>query len=256
MLAILSPSKTLDETSPYPSLHVTQPRLLKEAITLNQLLRRYSENDLAELMDISPKLAALNHKRNSAFSATQSKKNARPALYLFKGDVYDGLDALSLSAKQIDYTNTHIRIVSGLYGILRPLDLIQPYRLEMGTKLASDKGKDLYAFWGNTLSEMLNTDAKAMGADILLNLASIEYADALNRKTLKLKEIKVEFKQKRGNKLQNIALLAKRARGAMARHLAETNASSLADVRAFCTDGYRFDKTLSSAENLVFVRTS
>lgn len=256
MLAIVSPSKTLDETSPYPSLHLTQPRLLKEAATLNQLLRRYSEKELAELMGISPKLAALNHARNAAFSTTHTQNTARPALYLFKGDVYDGLDAPSMSAKHIAYTNDHIRILSGLYGILRPLDLIEPYRLEMGTKLASKKGKDLYAFWGSALSESLNADAKAMGSDILLNLASIEYAKALDRKTLKLKEIKVEFKQKRGNKLQMIALFAKRARGAMARHLAETNASSLVEVKAFTSDGYRFDSALSSPENLVFVRTS
>lgn len=256
MLAVLSPSKTLDETSAYPAVKTTQPRFLKEAAQLNERLRALKESDLAALMDISPKLAALNHSRNGAFSSSHTKNNARAALYLFKGDVYDGLDAPSLNQNHIAYINTHVRILSGLYGILRPLDLMQPYRLEMGTKLASKKGKDLYAFWGNALSDAINADAKALGTDMLLNLASVEYAKALDRKALKLKEIKVEFKQRRGNKLQVIALLSKRARGAMARHLALTNATSLADVQSFCADGYHYDSALSSAYSLVFVRDS
>lgn len=250
MLYVLSPAKTLDETSPYPKLTPTQPAFLKQSEALVALLRSMKEKDIATLMDISPKLASLNHQRFQDFTTPFTAKNARPAIYTFMGDVYTGLDAYSLSVEDVTYAQDHLRMLSGLYGMLRPLDLMQPYRLEMGTGLKNAKGRDLYAFWGASISEALNKT----GADTLINLASQEYAAAIDRKALKLAEITVHFKEKRGNKLQTIALFAKKARGMMARHLIEHRVETVAGITTFKTDGYRYEKELSGKTELVFVR--
>jgi len=250
MLYLLSPSKTLDETSPYPKVKPSQPAFLPESEALIACLRRLKEKDLAALMDISPKLAALTHQRIRDFTTPFTAKNARPALFMFKGDVYDGLDAYSLAVGDIAYANRHLRMLSGLYGLLRPLDYMQPYRLEMGTPLKNPRGKDLYAFWGAQLSEALNNT----GADMLINLASQEYAAAIDRKALKLDEITVHFKEKRGNKLQVIGLFAKKARGMMARHLITERVETVSGITSFREGGYRFAKELSGKTDLVFTR--
>ena len=254
MLIILSPSKTLDETSVFSKVKSTQPALLAESASLIASLRKYKEKDIAKLMDISPKLAALNHGRFQSWATPFTAKNARPALYMFKGDVYDGLDAPSLTPGDVAFAQSHVRILSGLYGVLRPLDLMQAYRLEMGTTLKTSRGKNLTAFWGERISAELNKAAKASGSDMLINLASQEYTAAIDRSALKPREIIVHFKEKRGNKLQIIGLMAKRARGMMARHMIREQVDTIKGITAFTDDGYRFDKSLSSDSELVFTR--
>lgn len=254
MLYVLSPSKTLDESSAFPKVSCTQPKFLAESKTLVKTLRGLSESEIAALMDISPKLAALNHARFAAWKAPFSEKNARPALFTFKGDVYDGLESESLNATDVAYANAHLRILSGLYGLLRPLDFMQPYRLEMGTTLANARGKNLYHFWGTRISEALNEAAKAAGSDLLINLASAEYAQAINRDALKLREVVVHFKERKGNQLKVIGLMAKRARGMMARYLITERVDSIKAITQFDAGGYRFDHTLSSERELTFVR--
>lgn len=254
MLYVISPSKTLDETSPLPPCEVTQPALLPESGTLISHLRTLSEPELAALMAISPKLAALTHARYQSWSTPFTCQNARPALFTFKGDVYDGLDAATLSAADVAYAQSHLRILSGLYGLLRPLDLMQPYRLEMGTSLANPRGRNLYQFWGERITHALNLAADASGTDLLINLASQEYAAAIDRKVLKPREVTVHFKEKRGNTLQVIGLMAKRARGMMARYLVTGRIGTIDGITAFTAGGYRFDATLSDTKDLVFVR--
>ncbi len=254
MLFILSPSKTLDETSPYLTVKPTQPVLRKESAQLISLLQSRSEKELATLMDISPKLAALNHGRFAAWKTPFTEKNARPALFMFKGDVYDGLDAASLNAKDVAYAQQHLRILSGLYGVLRPLDLMQAYRLEMGTTLANPRGKNLYQFWGTRISEQLNSAAKEVGADMLINLASGEYAGAVDRAVLKPREVTVHFKERKGNTLKVIGLMAKRARGMMARYLIEERVETIKALTKFDAGNYRFDKELSTENDIIFVR--
>lgn len=254
MLIILSPSKTLDETSAYPRVKHTQPALLSESSALIASLAKLKEKEIAALMDISPKLAALNHARFAAWHTPCTPANARAALYMFKGDVYDGLDAYRFDGDDVAFAQSHLRILSGLYGVLRPLDLMQPYRLEMGTTLTNARGKNLYHFWGDALSRELNKAAKASGSDLLINLASQEYAAAIDRATLTPRELVIHFKEKRGNKLQIIGLMAKRARGMMARHLITERVDDIKGITAFTAGGYRFEKTLSSGNELVFVR--
>ncbi len=254
MLLILSPAKTLTERPEFPDHATELPRLLKQSRTLIQSLQTLSEQQIAALMDISPKLAALNYQRFENFPGTFSEKNAAPAAYMFRGDVYDGLDIDTLPASRLDFMCAHLRMLSGLYGVLRPFDLMFPYRLEMGTKLSIGAHKNLYQFWGSTITEMLNDDARAAGTDILLNLASNEYADAVDRKALKLREVRIDFKEKKGNQLKIVGLFAKRARGNMARFVIEHAITNAADLRGFTLDGYRFDKDLSTDTTLTFVR--
>ncbi len=254
MLLVLSPSKTLDETTPHPAVKATQPAMLSSSRELVEVLKGMSEKKLATLMEISPKLAALNHARYQSWQTPFTPKNARPAIYMFKGDVYDGLDAEHLSTRDIAYAQTHLRILSGLYGVLRPLDLMQPYRLEMGRKLTTKRGKDLYRFWGESISRSLEKSAIAAGTDTLINLASQEYAEAIDRSALDLREITVHFKEKRGNKLQVIGLMAKRARGMMARHMITREVKTVKGITSFTEGGYSYVKELSDASSLVFVR--
>ena len=194
MLFVLSPAKNLNERTPAPTAQHTQPVLLGEAEKLMAQLRPLAPQDLAALMHVSDKIALLNAERNAAWHTPFTLENAKQAVYLFNGDVYEGLDAESLPEAAIDYLQQHLRLLSGLYGLLRPLDLMQPYRLEMGTKLANARGKDLYAFWGTRISEWLNQALAEQGDDVLLNLASNEYFSAVKRSALKARVINVDFK--------------------------------------------------------------
>lgn len=254
MLIVVSPAKTLDEACSYPTLEVSTPRLMADTKTLVKTLQGYDEKALGKLMGISPKLAALNTGRYASFPKTLTEKNAKPAGFLFRGDVYGGLDIDTLPVKELPQLNARLRILSGLYGILRPFDLMYPYRLEMGTQLKIGSAKDLYAFWGDALAKQLNKDASELGTDILINLASNEYAKAIDRNALGLREIDVQFKEERGNKLQVLGLFAKRARGMMARYIVASAAKTPQDLEGFDAGGYRFRRDLSAPESLVFSR--
>jgi cytoplasmic iron level regulating protein YaaA (DUF328/UPF0246 family) len=254
MLLILSPAKTLDENCTIPKATLTEPEFFSDAQSLTAQLKTFSEAQLGSLMDISPKLAALNASRYASFPKSLNEKNSRPAMFQFRGDVYEGFDIDSLPAAALPELQKRVRILSGLYGLLRPLDRMYPYRLEMGTALQNPRGKDLYAFWGTRLSEALNRAAEAANTDILLNLASGEYRKAVARKPLKLQEITVHFKEQKGNTLQVLGLFAKRARGRMARFVVEQQIATPKALQAFAEDGYRFDAALSDSANFTFVR--
>ena len=254
MLIVVSPAKTLDETCTHPKLVLSQPRLMRDTQQLVSTLQRFDEHAIARLMHISPKLAALNASRYAHFPKKLTEKNAKPAGFLFRGDVYTGLEIDTLPAKKLPQLNARLRILSGLYGVLRPFDLMVPYRLEMGTALKLGNAKDLYAFWGSRIAALLNEDAAAIGTDTLINLASNEYAKAIDRTALTLREIDVQFKEERGSKLQVIGLFAKRARGMMARFIVESGAKTPKDLQKFTASGYRFRPTLSGENTLVFSR--
>ncbi len=261
MLILLSPSKTQDFDSPVPAGFPTPslPAFRARSLELVEILRERSAQDLAHLMDISPKLAALNHDRFQHFAPRFTATNSRPCLRAFQGDVYDGLEAEHFTPAQIAWAQDRLRILSGLYGVLRPLDRIQPYRLEMSTRLPNPKGRDLYAFWGEALAEAINAAAKAVGTDIVINLASEEYAKAVSQKALKVQIISPQFKEASirkdgGNQLRILALFAKRARGMMARHVIEKRGKSMKALQGFGYGGYTYDPDLSTPETPVFTR--
>lgn len=251
MLILLSPSKTLDEKSALPPrLTVTQPELLSESAKLASILKVYSATEIAKLMSLSDKLALLNAERYQHWQMPFSPQNARPALYMFKGDVYEGLDAPTLPPEAVTRAQKHLRILSGLYGVLRPLDLMQPYRLEMGTKLPNPRGKNLYQFWGSLITQKLNAEKPAA----IINLASEEYFSAVQPTALSAPLVTVHFKERKGNQLKIIGLFAKRARGLMARYLLTENITRIADIQHFDADKYRFQPELSTATEIVFAR--
>ena len=254
MILLLSPSKTLgDGTAPCP-ITPTQPQWLKESAALIKEARTLSPADLQKLMDISAKLAELNHARFAQFQTPFTSANATPALFTFQGDVYDGLDAHSLKAKDIAFAQDHLRILSGLYGLLRPLDLMQPYRLEMGIALTNPRGKNLYQFWGERITGSINEAAKEAKAKAVINLASEEYFKAVKPALLAAPLIEVQFKERKGGKLATIGLMAKRARGRMAGWVIRQRILKPADLAHFNEDGYAFQPSLSDAGRLVFVR--
>lgn len=249
MLAVLSPAKTLDTAPAYPaSVHLTVPQFQKDAKALATQLAALSEKQLATLMDISPKLAALNVARFESFG-----RGTHPAAWMFRGDVYDGFDIDTLPVKALPELEKRLRILSGLYGVLRPGDRMHPYRLEMGTKLETAKGRDLYAYWGARIATSLKQAAEEAGTDTLLNLASVEYSHAIDRKTLALDWVDVQFKERKNGVAKIVALFAKRARGSMARWVIEHKAQRH-HLPDFTEDGYRFDKHASDRNTLVFVR--
>ncbi|MCI5049820.1 MAG: peroxide stress protein YaaA [Rickettsiales bacterium] len=255
MIILLSPSKTLDMESDTPlKLPCSEPALLSESKKLITQARKLSMADIKGLMKISDKLAELNFDRFKRFKTPFSNDNAKPAMYAFKGDVYDGLDAESLSKGDVQYANKHLRILSGLYGVLRPLDLMQAYRLEMGIKLANPKGKDLYQFWGDQVSAELNAAAKSAKTDCVINLASNEYFKAVDKETIKGTIITPVFKEKKGNGYKIIGLMAKRARGKMARWIIENKIESSDELIRFNVDGYAYDPEDSTTDMLVFKR--
>lgn len=258
MLFLLSPAKTLDYDSPlpaYPAAHATRPRFVAEAAALIGELRGYSPARLATLMAVSDPIAQLNAGRNQAWSTRFTAHNSRPAALAFAGDVYDGLQAASLSDADWAWAQTHLVILSGLYGLLRPLDRLQPYRLEMGTRLPTPGGaKDLYGYWGDTLAQALNGLQPARPRPVVVNLASQEYARAALRPALKARVVECVFEQWHGGQWKVVSFFAKKARGLMARHAVQQRAERPADLLGFDAEGYAFDEAASATDRLVFRR--
>jgi cytoplasmic iron level regulating protein YaaA (DUF328/UPF0246 family) len=254
MLIVLSPAKTLDFESSAKTDTYTQPSFIPQAAELIENLRRYSPAQLASLMGISDALAHLNVSRFASWSETFSQENAKQAMLAFNGDVYEGLDAASLTVKQLAYTQSHIRILSGLYGLLRPLDLMQPYRLEMGTSLPTAKGKNLYQFWGGAITSALNECLSGIKSTSLVNLASEEYFKSVRQVDLKVPVITPAFEDWRGGRYKVISFHAKRARGLMARFAAQNAIKNPEKLKAFNAEGYQFDASASSELRWVFRR--
>jgi cytoplasmic iron level regulating protein YaaA (DUF328/UPF0246 family) len=254
MLIVLSPAKTLDFDTPAHVATATQPDFLKRSAQLIAILREMSPAQIASLMRISDPLAALNAERFSAWTPKFTSKNAKQALLAFNGDVYEGLDATTMEPKQLDYAQAHIRILSGLYGLLRPFDLMQAYRLEMGARLSNPAGKDLYAFWGDTITEALNREMAETGAQALINLASEEYFKAVKPALLKVPVITPVFQDWKSGQYKIISFYAKRARGLMARYAAEKGLKRPAALKNFDIEGYAYDEAASDAQHWVFKR--
>ncbi len=253
MKIVVSPAKSLDYESKLPTTRGTQPRFLEVTAKLNRKLARLNKNEIARLMSISDKLAELNYTRYQEFEENHTKKNARPAMYAFNGDVYNGLDAYSIPAEKLDKVQDSLRILSGLYGILRPLDLIQPYRLEMGTDFGIGRNKNLYEVWQKKITSQLNEELNEN--ELFLNLASNEYFKAVDTKKLKAKVISPIFKDFKNGKLKIISFFAKKARGAMVRYIIDTDAKSLDDIKSFDYMEYRFSEKHTQNENEpVFIR--
>lgn len=252
MKLVLSPAKSLDYESKLPTSKITKGLFLDEAARLNTQLKKKSKKKLSDLMHISDNLAELNYERNQEFTLPFTKDNARQAIYAFNGDVYRGLDAYTIDTKKLDKVQDTVRILSGLYGVLKPLDLIQPYRLEMGTKMPVGKNKNLYEFWKKKITSALNDELA--DDELFLNLASNEYFKAIDTKTLKVPVINVNFKEFKNGKYKTIAIYAKLARGLMARYIIDTDAKTLDDVKGFNLENYGFSEELSSDKELVFTR--
>ncbi|WP_019141116.1 peroxide stress protein YaaA [Noviherbaspirillum massiliense] len=254
MLIVLSPAKTLDyETPAHTALH-TKPDFIEHSAELIAILRTLSPAQIGSLMGISDALAALNATRYATWSPRFTKENAKQAILAFNGDVYEGLDAPSMSAKQLDFAQAHIRILSGLYGVLRPLDLMQPYRLEMGTRLANARGKDLYAFWGELPTAALNKALVENKSSALVNLASEEYFKAVKPGLLAVPVVTPVFEDWKNGKYKIISFYAKRARGMMARYAAEHGITRPGQLKEFDSEGYRFEERASSGNCWVFRR--
>ena len=254
MLMVISPAKTLDyETTPTTPLF-TQPQHLEHAQELIVQLREMSPQQIGELMHLSDKLAALNVARYGSWERPFNPSNAKQALLAFKGDVYTGLAAEDFSEADFDFAQRHLRMLSGLYGVLRPLDLMQPYRLEMGTKLANARGKNLYEFWGDDISGWLNQALAEQGDEVLLNLASNEYFGAVKRKALNARVIDTEFKDLKNGQYKIISFYAKKARGLMARYVIKERLRDPAGLKDFSYQGYRYSAEQSKPDSLVFLR--
>lgn len=253
MIAIISPAKTLDFDTPTGELY-TQPRLPKPTQELIDVLQTKSSQDIQSLMSLSENLATLNVNRYQSFKKRHNLKNSKQCVYAFKGDVYIGLDAYTLKENDIEFAQDHLRILSGLYGLLRPLDLIQPYRLEMGTRLTFDSHKSLYDYWEDQIANLLNKDLKKQGDNVLVNLASNEYFKSVKRKSLKAKIINVEFKDFKNGQFKVISFFAKKARGMMSRYIIQNKINQVEALKGFDTDGYYYDAQESTPENLLFKR--
>ena len=254
MLALISPAKTLDYTTALPTDTHTQPRLLEQSQQLIDVCRKLSATEIASLMTVSEKIANLNVERFRDWNADFDFSNARQALFAFKGDVYTGLDAYHLKDQDIDFAQQHLRMLSGLYGLLRPLDLMMPYRLEMGTKLKNSRGNNLYEFWGSIITDQINQDLAEIDAKLLVNLASDEYYKSVNEKKIQAEIIKPVFLDQKNGKYKVISFYAKKARGLMARFLIENKLSQVEQLKAFDSEGYYFDAESSSNKELVFNR--
>lgn len=255
MLILLSPSKTLDYQSITPTDAFTRPDFLDESQRLIKTLRNYSRKRIAELMDISKDLAALNHERYQQWALPFSPDNARQAIFAFKGDVYNGLKVEEYNEEDIDFAQQSIRILSGLYGILRPLDLIQPYRLEMGVRLKTRRGNSLYDFWGKTLTQKLNAELAEQNNPVVLNLASQEYFGAIQPEKLKATLITCHFKEFRGGEYKNVTLWMKQARGLMASWIVQHRITDPEKIKDFDRERYTFNAALSTETEWYFTRT-
>ena len=254
MLFLLSPAKSLDYDTPAGNVPHTRPLFVKQSAELISLLREKSPQEIAELMDLSDALSGLNVARYQAWSPKFTAKNSKQAVLAFNGDVYEGLDAKSLKPVDLAWAQDHVCILSGLYGVLRPLDWMQPYRLEMGTRLPNTRGKDLYKFWGTQIAEYLNERLQADKTPVVVNLASQEYFKSVNQKAFKARVIECVFEDWKGGKYKIISFLAKRARGLMARYAATHQLSTPKQLEKFKLEGYAFDAAASQADRLVFRR--
>lgn len=254
MKVVLSPAKSLNYTKEVPTQQFTIPHFVKESQKVHRVSKKLSVKDLKELMSISDALAKLNYERNQkrTYLLDGITSDVRQAVYTFDGDVYTGLDVHTISEDKISYMQDHLWILSGLYGLLKPLDLIEAYRLEMGIRLDVSGSKDLYGFWKEKITKYINTQLTS--ADVLVNLASKEYFSAIDPKKVKAAIISPEFKDYKDGKLKVISFFAKKARGAMARYIIENKISDVEAIKNFNTDGYRFDENLSTATQWIFTR--
>ena len=252
MKIVISPAKSLNFEKELPTTQFTQPSLLNESKKVHAVLKQQSPAELSQLMSISDKLADLNWQRNKAWKTPFNPTNSRPAVYAFDGEVYNGLDAYSIPMEKLDLLQNRLRILSGLYGVLKPLDLMQAYRLEMGTKLPIGESKNLYDFWKTTVTASLNKELKK--GELFVNLASNEYFSVIDNKALKVPVITPDFKDYKDGKLKMISFFAKKARGMMVRYIIDTNAETMDDLKGFNYEGYQFDANLSKGNNLVFTR--
>jgi len=253
LLIVLSPAKRLDFTEADPSIPGTERRFVEDTASLSAATRRQTKADLRKLMGISDDLAALNVERFKAFDPESTE--GVQAAFAFAGDVYEGLKARQLDAPALTFAQDHVRILSGFYGLLRPLDRIQPYRLEMGTRLKTRRGASLYDFWGDRISKQLNTDAEGQVDTTLVNLASQEYFGAIDAKALKLPVVTPQFREEKNGESRIISFFAKKARGAMARFAIDERVETVADLKGFDRDGYKFDKAASSETEWIFIRS-
>ena len=258
MLFLISPAKSLDyQTPPHIPTH-TQPLFISQSAALMEVLQSKTPQQISTLMKLSDTLAGQNVARYQSWSARFTAQNAKQAVLAFNGDVYGGLDAKTLSAQQLDWAQAHVCILSGLYGVLRPLDLMQPYRLEMGTALPTKRGHNLYQFWGSEISDYLNGRAAADTSPVIVNLASEEYFKAVDRKTLKARVVNCVFEDFKGGptdgKYKIVSFHAKRARGLMVRYAVEKKLTSVKKLEGFAAEGYRFDPFSSAPDRLVFRR--
>ena len=254
MLAILSPAKTLDYQTPLTTNKSTQPDFNTESKELIATLRKFAPAEIGSLMKISDNLAELNHRRYAEWQNQASEDNARPALFAFKGDVYLGLDAQTLGARDINFAQKHLRVLSGLHGLLRPLDLIQPYRLEMGTRLATRRGSNLYQFWGNKVTDNINKALAQQTSKVLLNLASNEYYQVIQAERIEGRILNINFKELRDGKYRFVSFAAKRARGLMARYMIDNRITRPSQLRQFDVDRYAFNEALSRDDEWIFTR--
>lgn len=253
MKIVISPAKSLDFETKLPVRRNTQPAFLDRSEVVHKAVKGKSPKELGTLMSISDKLAELNWQRNQEWKTPFTAKNSRPAMYAFNGDVYTGLDAYTIPTAKISKLQDTLRILSGLYGLLKPLDLIQPYRLEMGTKLEVEDSKDLYTFWKQTVTDALNAELK--DKDLFVNLASKEYFDAVDEKALKVPVITPEFRDyNEEGELRMVSFFAKKARGMMVRYIIDKNVKTLKGLKGFDYEGYSFDAKLSKGNTLVFTR--
>jgi len=254
MLIVISPAKTLDFDSPSATQKHSQPSMLKRSEELIDILSTKSPSDIEKLMKISPKLAELNTERYHTWSRPFTKKNAKQAILAFKGDVYTGLAAENFSEQEFEYAQSHLRILSGLYGTLRPLDLMQPYRLEMGIKLENPKGKNLYDFWGNEITKTVNKQLKAIDSNTLLNLASNEYFKSLKAKELNADVVTPVFKDWKNGQYKLISFFAKKARGVMSAWVIKHQIDNADELSGFNLGGYKYSLKDSDPFNPVFLR--
>jgi cytoplasmic iron level regulating protein YaaA (DUF328/UPF0246 family) len=254
MLSVISPAKTLDYDTPPTTRKATQPEFIERAATLVEDARALAPADIRSLMGVSDNIAELNHRRFMNWHQPFDLDNAKQAILAFKGDVYTGLEAETLDSKQLAFAQKHLRILSGLYGVLRPLDLMQPYRLEMGLKFANSGGRNLYEFWGSSVTESLNRQLKKSGSPVLVNLASNEYFKAVNTGELEADVVTPVFKDLKSGRYRVISFFAKKARGQMARYIIDREIDDVAALKKFRVGGYRYNAGESTARELVFTR--
>lgn len=254
MLSIVSPSKDLDFKREYPVLTPSIPLFWNKSLELLNVLKTKKPKDLMKLMDISSKLAEENFNRYQAMDTEFHEQNSRPAIFAFSGDVYRSLDSYSMNKFQLDYCAKHLRILSGFYGLLKPSDLIQAYRLEMGTSIQVNRKKDLYEFWKETLTQAVQEEINNTKSRFLINLASQEYFSVLDFRKLSVPVIEIQFREWRNGKMQFLSFNAKKARGMMFRYFCEVKAKKLEDIKAFETEGYHFDEQRSSDTTFLFTR--